>query len=217
MDFWTKKDSYNLFLPKALHYIIKNDTINDISKERKMEFIERVDFLILDFIHENLSCKALDILMTIVSQLGNTGFIWIAAAAILFMIPKYNRCAATIVSGIAAGAFVGNLLLKNLIARQRPCWINDELELLIAVPQDFSFPSGHTLSAFAAAVVAMHFDKKIGAALYVFAVLTAFSRLYLYVHFPTDVIAGALIGAAVGIAVSKLSDSIAERYSMRNS
>lgn len=176
-----------------------------------MEFIEKIDFLIIDFIRENLSCGLLDLLMEITAKLGDKGIIWIISAALMMMRKKYNRCGVTTLASLAAGAIVGNLFLKNIFQRERPCWINDEIEMLINIPSDYSFPSGHTLSAVAAAVTVYHFDKKLGVLFWIFAVLTAFSRLYLYVHFPTDVIVGAVIGAAAAFAVCRMSDSFAER------
>ncbi len=175
-----------------------------------MEFIEKIDFLIIDFIREKLSCGFLDILLTAVSTLGNKGLVWIAAAVIMLIWKKYRRCGATLLSSLATGAIIGNLLLKNIFQRERPCWINDGIEMLINIPSDYSFPSGHTLSAVAAAVTVYHFNKKTGVLFWIFAVLTAFSRLYLYVHFPTDVIVGAIIGAAAAYAVCRSSDSFAE-------
>lgn len=176
-----------------------------------MELIEKIDFLIIDFIRENLSCGLLDLLMEITAKLGDKGIIWIISVALMMMWKKYNRCGVTTLASLAAGAIVGNLVLKNIFQRERPCWINDGIEMLIDIPSDYSFPSGHTLSAVAAAVTVYHFDKKLSVPFWIFAVMTAFSRLYLYVHFPTDVLVGAIIGAAAAFAVCRMSDSFAKR------
>ncbi len=160
-----------------------------------------IDFRILDLIREKLSNGFLDTVMPWLTAVGNVGIIWIIIAAAMLISRKYRRNGLELAAGLVGCALVGNLLLKNLIARQRPCWINDTIELLIAVPLDYSFPSGHTMASFAAAAIILHANRKFGIAAYILAVLIAFSRLYLYVHFPTDVLAGAIIGTLIGIAV----------------
>ncbi len=168
--------------------------------------ITNMDFQILDLIHNHLSCSFLDWLMPKITFLGNIGFIWIAAAILMLGIKKYRKTGITLSIGLLGGVITGNLILKNLVTRERPCWINNSIQMLVAVPQDYSFPSGHTLSSFVAAVVIMHADKKLGITAYIIASLIAFSRLYLYVHFPTDVIAGILLGTIIGIASCKISE-----------
>ena len=95
------------------------------------------------------------------------------------------------------GVLVGNVALKNLIARPRPCWV-ESVPLLIASPTDYSFPSGHTLSSAIAATILTKTDRRFGYAAIPLAALIAFSRLYLYVHWPSDVLAGALLGILIG-------------------
>lgn len=175
-----------------------------------------IDFRILDFIHEKLTCRFLDHIMPILTAAGNAGLIWIIIAAAMLISRKYRQNGLELAAGLAGCALVGNLLLKNIIARQRPCWINGAVELLIAVPKDYSFPSGHTMASFAAAAVIMHANRKFGIAAYISAVLIAFSRLYLYVHFPTDVIAGAVIGTLIGIAVCFFSQKLFPTKNMQN-
>lgn len=171
-----------------------------------MSVIQSLDFRLLDLIHENLSCGFLDYVMPRLTSIGNGGFIWLVSAALMLISRKYRRNGIELLSGLAGSVVIGNLLLKNLIARQRPCWINDAVNLLIAVPTDYSFPSGHTMSSFVAAAIIMHTNKKWGITAYILAALIAFSRLYLYVHFPTDIIAGAVIGTLIGAAVCVLSE-----------
>lgn len=156
-----------------------------------MDTITGIDFAILDLLREKLSCEALDTLMPIITYLGSAAAIWIITAAVLLI------C-----------FIIGNLLLKNLVARERPCWINVSVELLVSVPKDYSFPSGHSMVAFASAVILLHTDKRFGIHALILACLIAFSRLYLYVHFPSDVAAGALIGCGIGIAVCLAGDRI---------
>lgn len=166
-----------------------------------MQTITDIDFIILNFLHEKLSCGFLDILMPMITFLGNAGMIWIAAALILLFIKKHRKNAFMLMGGLVCCAVVGNLILKNLVARARPCSLNTTVNLLISAPTDYSFPSGHTMSSFAAAVILYHADKRLGIPALMLAFLIAFSRLYLYVHFPSDVIAGALIGASIGHTV----------------
>ena len=92
----------------------------------------------------------------------------------------------------------GNLLLKPLIGRIRPFNVQDAITLLIAAPLDYSFPSGHTMSSFAAAMVLLLTDRRMGIPAMLLAGLIAFSRMYLYVHYPTDILGGALLGILCG-------------------
>ena len=118
---------------------------------------------------------------------------------------------------MSADVIIGNVLLKNLIARERPCWINETVNMFISIPQDYSFPSGHTLSSFVAATIIIHHDKRLGIAAYVLAFMIAFSRLYLYVHFPSDVLAGVLIGVIIGTVSNVISDKIFSSVGKRTS
>lgn len=182
-----------------------------------MSIITDIDFKILDFIQEHLSCGFLNFLMPKITFLGNGGLIWIVTAIIMLFWAKYRKTGIMVGVGLLEGVIVGNILLKNLIARERPCWINETVNILISIPQDYSFPSGHTLSSFIAATIIMHTDKRMGIAAYMLASMIAFSRLYLYVHFPTDVLAGALLGIIIGIVSSVISDKIFSSVEKRTS
>ena len=98
----------------------------------------------------------------------------------------------------------GNVFLKNFVARPRPCWLDSSVRLLIANPTDYSFPSGHTLSSVIGATILTKTDRRFGYAAIPLAALIAFSRLYLYVHFPSDVLAAAVLGVLIG----KVSDRV---------
>lgn len=163
--------------------------------------ITEIDFSILDYIQSNWSNAFLDFIMPKITFLGNAGLIWILAAVMMLIFKKYRKNGIMLVISLGCCFVIGNLLLKNIVARPRPCWINESVNMLISIPTDSSFPSGHTMSAFAAAAVIMYTNRKWGIAAYILAVLIAFSRLYLYVHFPTDVMAGAVIGTAIGISL----------------
>lgn len=182
-----------------------------------MSVITDVDFKILDFIQEHFSCDFLNFLMPKITFLGNGGLIWIVMAIIMLFFKKYRKTGITLGTGLLEGVIVGNVLLKNLIARERPCWINETINILISIPQDYSFPSGHTLSSFIVATIIMHHDKRMGIASYVLAYMIAFSRLYLYVHFPSDVLAGVLIGIIIGTVSNVVSDKIFSSVEKRTS
>ncbi len=176
-----------------------------------MNGITKIDFNILNWIHEHLSCSFLDFIMPKITLLGNGGAIWIASAIIMIIFQKSRRAGLMVGTGLCTGVLIGNVLLKNLVARDRPCWINKTIKMLISVPQDYSFPSGHTLSSFIAATIIMHFNKKIGIVAYILAVMIAFSRLYLYVHFPTDVLSGAVLGIVLGFVVCKVFEAFSHK------
>ena len=102
---------------------------------------------------------------------------------------------------LVIGLLTGNLLLKNLIARDRPCWIDPSVELLIKNPHDYSFPSGHTLHSFIGGVSLWKTNRIMGYVAMPLAVLISLTRLYLYVHYPTDILAGAVLGTVIVFAV----------------
>ena len=137
----------------------------------------------------------------------STASLWIslagAAANIaldLFLIRAAGalRAGLLLLGGLAVGVLVGNVCLKNFIARPHPCWLDSSVRLLIADPTDYSFPSGHTLSSVIGATILTKTDRRFGYAAIPLAALIAFSRLYLYVHFPSDVLAAAVLGVMIG-------------------
>lgn len=169
-----------------------------------MKFIQNLDDLIITFIQNNMRNEFLDWLMPIVTTLGNWGMIWFIIAIILLFYKKYRKYGLIIILSLILCALIGNIGIKNLVGRLRPFNINTSIKLLITGPNDFSFPSGHTMSSFAPAVLLMFMNKKIGAAALVLATLIAFSRLYLYVHYPSDVVVGAIIGTFIALILGEI-------------
>ena len=161
------------------------------------------DLPILDWIAAHLWCPLLDAVIPVITHLGDGGVLWIGLALVLLCLPRYRKTGLAMGLALLMGLLICNLTLKPLVARMRPfdyqlLHFGKEIPLLIAAPTDFSFPSGHTIAAFEAATVLLIRDRKWGACAMLAAVLMAFSRLYLYVHYPTDVLAAA--GLGVGIA-----------------
>ena len=166
------------------------------------------DWSILHWIQHTLVCPALDFLMPKITLLGNGGAIWLLAAVVLLITKKYRRYGVFLLAGLAAGVLSGNVVLKNLIARPRPCWLDTSVPLLIANPTDYSFPSGHTLSSVIGATILTKADRRFGYAVIPLAALIAFSRLYLYVHFPTDILGAVVLGAVIGLAVCAVGNRV---------
>lgn len=190
---------------KNILYIKKRKMYNiQIGGIEMIELIHKFDFAILDFIHNYLSSPILDKLMVFITTLGNAGMIWIITGLVMLCTKKYRKTGIMLVVGLTIGLILGNFILKPGIARIRPFGIKEGIELLIKAPTDYSFPSGHTLASIISAVIILLHHKKIGYCAMALAVLIAFSRLYLYVHFPTDIIGGALLGTIIAIISVKI-------------
>ena len=173
-----------------------------------LQSVQNLDGEILLQIQQHLRTDMLTPFMKIVTFLGNGGWIWILCAVVLLAIPKTRKTGYAAVLSLIFGVIVTNLLLKNIVARPRPFAEIEALIPLIAKPTDFSFPSGHTTASFAVALVMLRMlPKKIGIPAVVLAALVAFSRLYLGVHYPTDVLVGfvvALVGSSLAVWIVRM-------------
>ncbi len=170
------------------------------------DFILSFDFWILDFIRAHISCAFLDAAMPVITNLNNHGEIWILIGLILLFTKKYRKYGVYLLVGLLVGLFLGNGVLKNLIARPRPFSFRPEVSLIIPPPGSFSFPSGHTLSSFIAAFILLRADKRFGVGGMILATLIAFSRLYLYVHFLTDILGAILLAFLISCVVLKVGE-----------
>lgn len=176
-----------------------------------------VEFKILDWI-QGIRTPACDVVMQFISGLGDAGLIWIVLAAILLLIPKTRKSGAVLVAALCLDVVLCNVILKNVIGRIRPCDVNTAVQLLIARPTDYSFPSGHTAASFAA-VSALYFagEKRLWGPAFLLAVLIAFSRMYLYVHYPTDILGGIAVGVITGYAGCRLVKALDKRIKNKSS
>ena len=182
------------------------------------------DLPILDWIQSTLGCKFLDTVMPIITLFGEGGIFWIAWAVLLIIIPKTRKTGLGMGFALILGLLICNVTLKPLVARIRPYDLQAELgvtiNLLIEAQHDFSFPSGHTIASFEAAVVLLKNSKKMGIPAIIIAVLVTFSRLYLYVHYPTDVLVSIVLGtlfafigdALAGLVAPKLGSKKRGKY-----
>ena len=118
---------------------------------------------------------------------------------------RYRKWGILLLASLLTGVVLGSGILKPLVARARPCWL-EPVVLLVGTPQDYSFPSGHTIASVLSAVIIGRANRKWAPFAVMTALLIAFSRLYLYVHFPSDVLAGALIGLVIGMAGSRIAE-----------
>ena len=168
--------------------------------------ITQLDFAILNFIQNNLTNSFTDMFMRFFTHLGDYGALWIITAVVMLMFKKTRKAGLCLAVSLVATAVIGNVILKNVFARLRP-FIVENFPIIISPPGGYSFPSGHTSSSFAAATsLSLHY-KKYAAAFYIVAALIGFSRIYLYVHYPSDVVAGAILGVVVSVVCHKILES----------
>ena len=178
---------------------------------------EGFDLPILDWIAANLWCPLLDAVMPVITVLGNAGIFWMVIAAALLLFKKTRRVGLGMGIAMLMGLLLCNLTLKPLCQRPRPYdyqfdVFNKLIPLLIEQQHDFSFPSGHTIASFEAAGVIALNNKKWGIPALILASLIAFSRLYLYVHYPTDVLVSVLLGLALAFVGNQLAHRVPDRY-----
>ena len=154
---------------------------------------------------QGLHTPARDAVMLFFTRLGNAGFVWIALAAILLLFRRTRRAGCILALALVCDLVLCNFILKPLVHRVRPCDLLPEVPLLIPHPSDYSFPSGHTAASFTAVAALWLAGKKQWAlAALPLGVLIAFSRMYLFVHYPTDIIGGVLVGVGCGWIGAKL-------------
>lgn len=175
-----------------------------------MEFFINLDANLLLWIQEYIRQDWMDGFWKVITAFGDSGIFWIALSLLLLVPKQTRRIGITALAALAIGALITNVALKNLIARTRPYEVIDGLVLLIEKQSDYSFPSGHTCASFAAAGVYWRMmPKKYGFPLLVFAALIAFSRLYVGVHYPSDVLGGLLIGLFAAWAAWRMQEYLA--------
>ena len=189
---------------RQLRKIVKITTYTEVI----MEQLSLLELKILDFIQENFQCRFLDVFFSTVTKLADSGIFWILLAVIFLFFKKTRKTGLMMGVALLCGLIVGNLTLKPLIGRIRPYDLNPGVSLLIDKLHDFSFPSGHTLSSFEGATVLLIRDKRFGIPAMILAAIIALSRLYLYVHYPTDVLAGAVLGITFGILAVSIVNAI---------
>ena len=158
-----------------------------------------MELQILDAL-QTMHNPVLDTLMSAITRLGDAGIFWILLCMVLLILPKTRRSGVILMAALLVDLVICNGILKPLVHRIRPFDVKTGIELLVKRPTDYSFPSGHTAASFAS-VTALYLagEKKLWIPALVLAVLIAFSRLYLYVHYPTDVLGGIVVGLAVGV------------------
>lgn len=174
-----------------------------------LDALMNLDGGFLLFLQESVRNPVLDKIMIFITSLGDKGMIWILAT-VLLLIPKKTRKAGMVSAVALLGSLLfNNMLIKNIVQRPRPYVTLEDLRIIIPRPSEYSFPSGHSSSSFAAAVSFYRLlPKKLGIPAIVLAGLIAFSRLYVGVHYPTDVLAGALMGIALSYFAQYLVETI---------
>lgn len=176
-----------------------------------------MEISILDWI-QSMRTPIGDVVIPFITKLGDAGMIWILLSVVLLLNPRTRKSGAILAVALCVDVVLCNGILKNLFRRIRPCDVNTSIQLLVARPDDFSFPSGHTAASFAAVAALMlagekkrpkgipvcqrkmAIERKLWIPALVLAVFIAFSRLYLYVHYPTDILGGIVVGIFAGCA-----------------
>ena len=171
--------------------------------------IPSLDATVMAFIQTHFHNTVTDTVFPIITSLGEAGIGWIVLSLVLLCFKKTRRTGGLVLIAMTVTLLFGELTLKNIICR--PCNVFTNFPMLIARPTSYSFPSGHTSSSFAAALILTLRHKKVGWLAYIPAVLIAFSRIFLFVHYPTDVLAGILLGTLAALLTYFAAKAIQKR------
>lgn len=158
------------------------------------------EFQIL-YAFQEMHQPVLDKIMLAITALGEGGILWITIGVVCLCFKKNRKMGLQVLVSLLCTYVIGNLILKNIFARPRPCDIDTAVTLLLSRPHGHSFPSGHSINSMSAALALFYNNKKIGIPAVILALLIGLSRLYLFVHFPTDVLGGFIIALVVTMAV----------------
>ncbi|MBQ8039819.1 MAG: phosphatase PAP2 family protein [Lachnospiraceae bacterium] len=177
-----------------------------------MEAFFELDGNILLWIQEYIRNDFLTPIFKFITHLGDEGYVWIAIAVLLLFVKNYRKVGLMVGGSLLGSLLFNNMIVKNIVARPRPYRMMEELTILIPEPGEYSFPSGHTSSSFAAGVVLyLMLPKKYGIPAMVLAFLIGISRLYVGVHYPTDVLGGMVMGALLAVETVKITEVIEKK------
>ena len=166
--------------------------------------IGAVDEAILLFVQDNIRTPVLTVIMQLFSRMGDAGIAWIVLGLALAAFARTRRRGAAMLIALTTEYVICDLIIKKLVLRPRPYLLISQLELLVPLERSTSFPSGHSASSFVCAyMLARMFGMK-GAWAYLPAALIALSRIYVGVHYPSDVVAGIVLGTLIGIVLYPL-------------
>lgn len=165
-----------------------------------MEKLLELDGNILLWVQEHLRFEGVTYFMKFITYLGNAGALWIGVTLLFLIIPKTRRLGIVCACSLLCTFLIDNVILKNVVARTRPYEVVENLHRLIGAQTDYSFPSGHAGASFAVAVVIFkEAPKKLGIPALILAILIAISRIYVGVHYPSDVIVGTAVGTIMAV------------------
>ena len=173
--------------------------------------MQQMELAVLDWIQQHCRSDVLDVVMPWFTKLNDGGEIWIALAVILFLLKEHRKAGLSVGVGLATNLLICNKLLKPLIGRVRPFAVNTAVELLVEAPSSASFPSGHTASSFAVVGALWALKHPLWKPTAVVAALMGISRLYLYVHWPSDVLGGVVVGWLCGVIGAKLVSAFSKK------
>lgn len=165
-----------------------------------MNYLYTIDKTLLEFFSTGIKNDFFDILMPFVSFINNHGEVWIALSIVLMMSKNttVRRLGITTLIALALGAILGDQVLKNIIGRQRPIGSEFNFNFIVDIPKSYSFPSGHTTSSFAVFGAFLFSKARYKYWVLLLASLIAFSRMYLHVHYPSDILGGIILGLICG-------------------
>lgn len=173
-----------------------------------INYLQNLDLYFLEFLQSNFQSVLNDKIFQFITFLGDKGFVWVLIALTLIVGKKHRRTGILVILGLLLATLVGEVLIKNLVQRPRPFVEYSYLKSIISHTSGYSFPSGHTVSSFTAARILSSEFKKYRYLFLGLAFAIAFSRLYLLVHYPTDIVAGIIIGSLCGGIVLKANAKI---------
>ncbi len=173
------------------------------------------EFTVLNQIQQ-IRTDFLDKLMPCITFLGQWAILWIVITILCIAFKQKRKLGISLAFNIVINTIACNLIFKSIVQRLRPYVLNESFTLIIPPEKDFfSFPSGHSMFAFGAATIIFIYNKKIGICMYLLAAMIAFSRLYLYMHFPTDVMIGSLMGIILAVFSYKIEKHLLVKPNIR--
>ncbi len=163
-----------------------------------MQTIYNFDFAVLNAL-QSIHNTFFNYFFAFFTFLGDGGIIWIVLTLVMLFIKKTRRAGITMSAGLITEFVINECFVKNLVKRPRPFTLHPYIDTIVSQPSSYSFPSGHTCTAFVSATVIFCYNKKLGVIAYITAALIGISRNYFYIHYPTDVLVGAVEGILTGL------------------